>query len=254
MGIKNITRLQAFLRHLFISCFIAFATAAFVFLVWYPDELSNATGIKTIFLLLLMVDVCMGPLITLIIFNVKKKELKRDLLIVAILQFIALGYGLHTTFVARPAFIVFSVDRFDLITANDIQTQAIAKAKKTAFQSIPLFGPKLAFAKLPNDNKTRNELLQSSISGGADLPQLPEFYEVYENYSHEVLNHGLTVQELENNNPDSLGQIKDLVNRYRSQNIEFVYLPLRAKASDIVILVDKTNGHFLQYSNLKPWK
>jgi len=54
--------------------------------------------------------VCLGPLLTLAVFDPKKKELKRDLSIILLIQLSALFYGIYTVSVARPAYIVFAVD------------------------------------------------------------------------------------------------------------------------------------------------
>jgi len=61
-----------------------------------------------------MVDVILGPLITLTVFNRSKprSELVRDLTVVGLIQLAALGYGLWTVFVARPVHLVFEYDRF----------------------------------------------------------------------------------------------------------------------------------------------
>ena len=72
-------RFQACATHLLASGAAALLSSALVFLLWYPGLLSYASGVISIFLMLLWVDVVLGPLITLIVFNTKKKELKRDL-------------------------------------------------------------------------------------------------------------------------------------------------------------------------------
>src|SRR6218665_1691953 len=112
MSIHN--RYQAFAAHLLGSCLVAALSAFLVFWVWYPAQFASMSGVTGIFLILLGVDVVVGPVITLIVFNRAKPELKRDLAIVLLLQIAALGYGLHTVFTARPAYLVFSADRFEV--------------------------------------------------------------------------------------------------------------------------------------------
>lgn len=72
----KLNRYQAFGVHLLASAAVALISAAVVFLVWYPSPLQLATGVTGIFLMLLAVDVIVGPCITLIVFNTAKKELK----------------------------------------------------------------------------------------------------------------------------------------------------------------------------------
>ena len=64
----KLNRYQAFATHLMGSVAVALCSAALVFLVWYPDKLPQATGVTNIFLMLLAVDVVVGPIITLIVF------------------------------------------------------------------------------------------------------------------------------------------------------------------------------------------
>ena len=48
------------------------------------------------------VAVVIGSLITLVIFDLKKKALKFDLSVIAALQLAALAYGCHVRFESRP--------------------------------------------------------------------------------------------------------------------------------------------------------
>ena len=51
--------------------------------VWYPQPYFAAMGGATLILLLIGVDVVIGPLITLIVFDPKKKSLRFDLAVIA---------------------------------------------------------------------------------------------------------------------------------------------------------------------------
>jgi hypothetical protein len=59
--------------------------------VWYPQHYFAAMGGTTLILLLIGVDVVIGPLITLIVFDPKKKSLRFDLAVIAVLQLGALS-------------------------------------------------------------------------------------------------------------------------------------------------------------------
>jgi hypothetical protein len=83
---------------------------------------------RTQFLIVVTVDVILGPLITLAVFNRAKPwtELRRDLVIVALIQLSALGYGLWTVFVARPVHLVFEYDRFRVVHAVEVPPEMLA--------------------------------------------------------------------------------------------------------------------------------
>jgi hypothetical protein len=120
-------RIKAFLMHLGFSVFIGLCTLSLVFLVWYPAPLHTALNVTHIFLLLLLVDVILGPCLTLLVFKVGKKTLVFDLSVILLFQ-LALGYGVWTVFSARPAWLVFNVDRFDVVQAVEIDTRKLNEA------------------------------------------------------------------------------------------------------------------------------
>src|SRR3990167_10424323 len=109
-------RLKASGIHFLISLTIAALAGALVFGVWYPYPYREISGGRELFLILVTVDVILGPLITLAVFNRVKAwpVLRRDLLVVAFLQLAALGYRLWTVSLARPVHIVFEVDRLSV--------------------------------------------------------------------------------------------------------------------------------------------
>lgn len=102
-------RLRASGIHLGLSLGIAALAAVVVFGLWYPYPYREISGGRSLFMLVVSVDVVMGPLITLVIFNRAKprRELMVDFSVVALLQLAALSYGMWTVFVARPVHVVF---------------------------------------------------------------------------------------------------------------------------------------------------
>ena len=256
MNIQALNRYRAFAGHLFLSTCIASACAALVFFMWYPGLLAPASGVRNVFLMLLFVDVMLGPVITLIIFNPEKKaskELKRDLTIIVLVQLAALFYGMHAVFAARPVYLVFNVDRFDLVYANEIDGAALAKATSKEFQSLPLFGYRLVAAKSPEELKVRNEILFNALSGGVDLPQMPQYYLPYAKQKTEVLKHIQPLSRLKEFNKDKFAIIDGLVNQYVTKKTDVGFLPLKAKVNDLAVLVNRNTGEVLTMVDMKPW-
>src|SRR4249919_365709 len=114
---KRMSRWQASGLHLIISAAIAGAVIALMLSLWYPGPLFEAAGGNDLLVILIGVDVVVGPLITLVIFRSGKPGLKFDLSVIAALQIAALLYGMHAVFLARPAFIVFVRDQFQVASA-----------------------------------------------------------------------------------------------------------------------------------------
>lgn len=181
----NRLRLSAALRaavlHLGGSCGMALLAAALVFGVWYPFPFRELSGGRELFLLLVSVDVICGPLLTLVLFNPTKPriELWRDLGLVAVLQFAALGYGLHTVWLARPVYLVQEIDRFKAVTSIDLDTAALA-ALPAVMQPSWHSGPVVVAIRAPKNNEERHKVLFESVQGGRDYAERPEFYLPYE--------------------------------------------------------------------------
>lgn len=89
-------RLKFFLTHLLISLLIALVVVGVVFFIWYPNPLASAVGVTYIFLMLLVIDVILGPLLGLLVYKESKKMLKFDLGVIIIIQIAALCYGIYT--------------------------------------------------------------------------------------------------------------------------------------------------------------
>jgi hypothetical protein len=232
---------------------VALCTAALVFLVWYPSPLAGATGVTNIFLIVLAVDVTVGPVITLIVFNTAKKELKRDLMVVVVLQVVALLYGMQTVFEARPVYAVFNADRFDLVYANDLSAEKLAKVSRPEFKTAPLLGPKLIAAQRPSDTKARNEVMFNAISGGDDVPQLPQYYVPYSEEQPQALARIQSIDVLRSLNKDHAQQIDELSTRYAGQAAGIGFLPLRGRVKDLAVIVTRDKAEVLEIADLKPW-
>ncbi len=86
-----------------------------------------------IFLLLLLIDVVLGPLLTLIVYKKGKRTLVMDLAVIAALQLAALTYGLldrRGRYVsARSA---FGGNHFELVRKADIEP--LDPAREPSFQ------------------------------------------------------------------------------------------------------------------------
>jgi hypothetical protein len=167
------SRWKAAAVHLSISALIGLVSATLIFGLWYPRPYSHAAGADRLVVLLLGVDVVLGPLLTLIVFRSGKWGMRFDLTVIAIAQACAFLYGTSVVVRARPAFVVGNVDRFSLVTANDIDADDYAKASKPEFRSAPWTGPRVIGALPPTDVKDRNKIMFAG-PGGKDIDTLPQ--------------------------------------------------------------------------------
>lgn len=247
-------RIRAFGTHILGSLVVAAASLALVFGVWYPGPLSGASGVGAIVWMLLAVDVIVGPVITFIVFDPRKKELKWDLAIVVLIQVVALGYGLRTVFVARPAYVVFAADRFDVIYANDLTDEKLAKASDARFRSVPLWGPEVIAAKRPESAKERNEIMFGALAGGEDVPEMPQYYVTLADQRAHVLKRLRPLEDLGAFNDQRADEVAALVARYANFSGGVAYLPVRGKVKDFTAVVGRQSGDVVEFSSLSPWQ
>ena len=81
------------------------------------------------------VDLVLGPLLTLIVFNRSKASLKIDLSIIACLQLGALIYGVWEVFHQRPIFQVVSHNAIYVITNAELK-ETTFELKTTCLKSL----------------------------------------------------------------------------------------------------------------------
>jgi len=240
-------RIKAFALHLLISAAIGVLSLLLIFMVWYPAPLYTALGVTHVFLMLLAIDVCLGPALTLLIYKEGKKSLKFDLAVIAALQLSALVYGLWSVAEGRPAWLVFNADRFDAVRVLDIDTRDIGNAP-AAYQSAPLFGPKWVGAENPADVQERNNITFEATKGGPDLAQRPKLYKPLEDMASAVRLQAKPVDELKRFNKE--GAVAAALSQYPEAD---GWLPLMASVKPMVVLVDRKAGQVVAIVDLNPW-
>ena len=123
-GTGLVARMRAAGVHLALSIAAVSLLAALMLWLWYPPAYFVADGGWRVLRIIVLVDVVIGPLLTLIVFNRAKPELKRDLAVIALIQLAAFGYGAATMYLYRPAFVTvagnaaFTVNWRDLAAAG----------------------------------------------------------------------------------------------------------------------------------------
>ncbi len=241
-------KIRAFLIHLSISLVIALITVLVVYGVWNPNPLYKATGVTHIFLLLLGIDIVLGPLLTLIVYKKGKKTLKFDLIVIGLLQFGALVYGLYNVYEGRPVWIVYNIDRFDLVRANEIDLRQIDKAKPE-YQTMNLTGAKYVTSVIPDDLEIKQKILFEEIGSGIAPSQRPELYAPLEQSKATIQKRAQDLAKLNQYNPPE--QVKTILAKYPTAN---GFLPLKANAQDMTVLIDKQTAEVIKIVDLRPWQ
>lgn len=240
-------RLKAFLWHLSASVVLALMAIAIVFYYWYPAPLAEATGVISIFLLLLIIDVVLGPLVTFIIAKPGKKSLKIDMAIIITIQLAAFIYGMSVVADGRPVWLVYNKGQVDLVQAYQLNNSYRDNASED-YRRKGWVGPQWVSAKSPEDPVARNTLFFESLSLGIDLPQRPDLYAPFSAESAEIEHAAKAVGTL------YLFNKKDKVDEQLRQWPQAdAYLPLVAPVQSMVVLIDRANSEVFAIVPLNPY-
>jgi len=131
MTLLNLNRYQASACHLAISLLIFLVILLCITQLWYPGILFDTGNAWKAIGLIIGIDLILGPLLTLIIFNPKKPSLKFDLSIIAIVQLLALSYGTWTIQSSHPLAIAYINTSFVTFYANAENAEEVKERVKT---------------------------------------------------------------------------------------------------------------------------
>jgi len=246
------SRWKAAAIHLSISAGIGLVSAALIFGLWYPPPYSHAAGADELVLLLLGVDIVLGPLLTLVVFKSGKKSLRFDLGVIALLQAGAFTYGTSVVVRARPAFIVGAIDRFVMVSANDLDEKDLADARKPEFQSSPWTGPRIVGVQLPKDPTERSTLMFSGAEG-KDVEKFPKYYIDYAEAAPALLKRAKSLDDLRAKQPSAGAAIDTWLSKHQKSAGDIVWLPLTAPRASLTMLLDHANGQPLGALTIDPW-
>jgi len=233
-------RLRLFLSHLAVSAAIVGASVAVIILVWYPPPLAQLEGIFKILLLMAGVDVCAGPLCTLVVASPAKTRahLVRDLAVIGAVQLAALGYAVYATFIARPAYIVYNLGQFDVEHANDLKPEELAKAAPT-FASVPLLGPVYVVASLPDDPKEASRIVNSAIMTGFDITDMPRYYKTWPPAGADALAKAKPVSAI--SRPALRDAVTDLLKKHAVAEADALLLPIFGKIEPGTVVLRRSD-------------
>lgn len=130
LKLTRLNRYQAFASHLVISLLIFIIIFLCITQYWYPGILfDSSNGLKAVGLII-GIDLILGPMLTLLIFNPKKASLPFDLSTIAIIQVLALAYGTWTIHSSRPLAIAYINTSFITLYANAENAEKIKQRIK----------------------------------------------------------------------------------------------------------------------------
>lgn len=206
-----------------------------------------AIGGHEIFLLIVGIDVVLGPLLTLTVFKSSKKSLKFDLAVIAVLQVCAMMYGVSTLLEARPVYVAALGKEFQVVQATEVTDANLLKAKAT----LPWWGPNWVGTKAPTD-RYDIDAVQDLASVGGGRGHLPQLHIPYALMKEEILQRAQSIDVLKKHNAGKEAEIDTWIAKrgYSANGLRFQ--KIKISASEFVVILDSKTADVVGIADFKP--
>lgn len=239
--------------HFLITLTLAVLVGVLVFWLWYPKPFRDMTGGLGLYQLILGVDIVCGPLLTLILASPKKthKAMLVDISMIASIQLAALAYGLYTVAIARPVALVAEIDRFRIVSLNELYTQDKAKALPD-YQQTPLWGIQYTGVMKATTAEAANKDLNLSLQG-IEMGMRPDIWQPYDKMKGSLKNHLKPLSALKGLTLNDEKNLTKAIKETNKQKQQLSYLPIVAPMSDKWIALLDENYNVVGYANVNGW-
>lgn len=241
------TRFKAFSIHFAISFVIFLILLYFILVQWYPEPLFSSDGGWRVIRIIVGVDLVLGPLLTLIVFKAGKPGLKFDLSMIALVQVLALSWGIWTTYNERPAAIIYTLDFFTPVPAYQLAKQGITTEKLKEFGDN---WPVVIYSDIPRDKLS--EVLSKTMQSGTPLYLATEYYRKFSKEHAPVLKeNSMNLEKYVEDKPE-------LKKRYQhalltgTANTNISYLALHSREKWVTTIFDLDSMQIIDTIDIDP--
>jgi hypothetical protein len=232
------TRIKAATFHFIISTALSALVICLLFFGWYPPPYFVPLGGLLLLVMIVGIDMILGPLMTLILYNPTKsrRALLLDLSLIAIMQISAMGYGLYSGYTSRIVFKVFDGKSFHLVQAADVLPNFLKRTKQPEYRSLPFLGSKYAMSKVPDSTEARNDLAFFRAFGlGAYA--MPQYYVSLQQGQKELAAASIIRTELQTKHPALASEIESLLQARHTDWTDTVVIPFEVKTDTYAAVV-----------------
>ena len=230
------SRFKAFAIHFGISFVIFLILLYFILVQWYPEPLFSTDGGWRVIRIIVGVDLILGPLLTLIVFKSGKPGLKFDLSMIALVQFLALTWGVWNTYNERPAAIVYTLDFFTPVPAYQLAKEGMTTAKLKQFGDT---WPVNIYIDIPKEKLS--ETLKEAMQANKPLYLLTKYYKKFGKEQAPILKeNSMNLEKYVKDKPE-LKKIyqHSLLTGTAKTNISYLALHARDKWTTVIFDLDE---------------
>ncbi len=237
--------------HLGISLLIAALAWVVVFKFFYPYPFIEILGGRHLFILIIAVDVILGPLLTFVVLSPAKarRVLTRDLMVIVAVQMTALAYGLWTMYLARPVYLVYEVDRFKVVSAVDVDASDLAGAP-VEFRRLPWSGVQTIGIRAARNDVEKLRSLELELAG-KDLSLQTDWWQpLSDDNRASIRQRGQAVTLLRHRATDRGAEIDGMLRAAVLRDEDVIALPLIARSASWSVLLEKRDLRIVGYLSI----
>lgn len=221
--------------HLAISGIVFLILAYFIIFKWYPLPYFTADGGWQGIRIVALIDLVLGPLMTLIIFNPgkSKREIRFDLGTIALVQASVLAWGIYTVHDERPVAIVHWDGEFFSMPAKAYHQQNIDLEQLAQYGTKT---PVLIHARRPVSIEELHELL--ALSTEKKLAPFEQFqlYRPFRQNRDEIFVNQLDIDEIVARNAQMRQELDTFLAQSKGDKSDYIYMPLQARYHNVILI------------------
>jgi len=245
------TRLRAFHWRLAATVCVLLVFVAVVRLLWYPGGYASLAGVGKFLAITAAVNLIIGPGLSTLVYKPAKPGLMLDLSVLAAVELIVLGWSLAVIHERRPMYTVFAVDRFEVVTAAEIDRDEISYPE---LQGRTALEPRLVYAELPKDPKIHEQLLDDVLLHGlADIDRRPEFWKPYSVGIPLLQARARPLADLINAGDERSQHVQRWLTDRAIHARDYRFLPMRGRYRDAAMILRADNGFPVDILRIDPW-
>jgi len=234
-------KLLAFGIHFIATALLAAAAAALIFLVWYPHPFELMVRGLELFTLVVSCDLALGPLLSFVVFSRSKTKLALivDYTAIAIVQISGMVYGVYAVAESRPVYVVFSVDRYEVVAARDLKESELAAVTDPNYRKAPLDGPHYVAVIVPA--KEREQSLFDEIAGNPSYVR-PKWFHPLTDALPQIRQRARPLADLEKMHPDVKPSLAEALRKISIPVERLRWVPISTRAGFWTALLDIDSG------------
>ncbi|TLN17104.1 hypothetical protein FDZ71_06490 [bacterium] len=230
------SRFKAFGTHLVLSVAVLSAMLLVFVAWWFPMPYFVTEGGWRALRIIACVDMVVGPLLTLIVFNPKKSRrmLAFDMSVIGLVQICAMCWGLFTIYQERTVAVVFADGSFYTVGAN---TSAPIQAKLALENG---YKPPHLVSVLPEGIEERQNVRKEALRSGNPIYLRSEFLApMGRDNAAELERSARKAEKLFAKDPEGLEKFRGILQKLGKAEDEIYLFPVTARYESFAVVIDK---------------